>query len=51
MLSVAKHLLFLIENKQKQIPRADLQQSLQVEIGSALRSGRHRRGLFISLLA
>jgi hypothetical protein len=36
MLSVAKHLLFLIENKQKQIPRADLQQSLQVEIGTLL---------------
>jgi hypothetical protein len=36
MLSVAKHLLFLVENKQKQIPR--------------FARDDNRRGLFISLL-
>jgi len=39
MLSAAKHELFLVENKQKQIPRGRLQQSLQVEIGTSLCAG------------
>jgi hypothetical protein len=39
MLSAAKHLLFLIENKQKADPSRRLQQGLQVEIGTSLRSG------------
>jgi hypothetical protein len=39
MLSAAKHLLSLVENKQKADPSCRLQQDLQVEIGTPLRSG------------
>jgi hypothetical protein len=35
----AKHLLLRIENKQKADPSCRLQQGLQVEIGTSLRSG------------
>jgi hypothetical protein len=39
MLSAAKYLLFLIESKPEADPSCRLQQGLQAEIGTSLRSG------------
>jgi hypothetical protein len=47
---VSGHLLFPVENKQKQILRADLQQSLQVEIGTSLAFRMTWLGVFHSFL-
>jgi hypothetical protein len=44
MLSAAKHLLYLFENKQKADPSCRLQRGLQVEIATSLRSAETRRG-------
>jgi hypothetical protein len=49
MLSGRRGGLSLVENKQKADPSCRLQQGLQIEIGTSLRSGLHGRSFFSGL--
>jgi hypothetical protein len=51
MLSVAKHLLFLVENKEKQIPRADYSKVFEWRSAPRFARDDNRRAFLISLIA